>query len=366
MPSSPRSDTPAAPAESTPATAPVAAAAATSLAKRRREAWVQAEALNVAPALVGEPLAPASRRALAMLIDLAVVSLIANHVHALVLMGALVAGAAWLWAERRARRPSRAAMVLATLLVATGLVASVGDRSRLTTTDEPDADSVSDVAEKIAEAATALAALQGASAPAAGASAAAGAGSAAAGAASAAMIAPASGAGADPSAAAVDAASRAGSSAAAVTAAPAASSASAAQALAQALTRLEALEAHQAKAAQTDLDRLRRRLTRWLDEVGPGYGWSLLYWSLLPMLWSGQTLGKRLCGLRVVELTGRPMTAWLGLKRYGGYAAGLATGGLGLAQVLWDPNRQGLHDKAAHTVVIDLRAPRRPASDPQP
>jgi hypothetical protein len=43
------------------------------------------------------------------------------------------------------------------------------------------------------------------------------------------------------------------------------------------------------------------------------------------------------------------------LKRYGGYAAGLATGGLGLLQVLWDPNRQGLQDKAAHTVVLDLR-----------
>jgi hypothetical protein len=57
-------------------------------------------------------------------------------------------------------------------------------------------------------------------------------------------------------------------------------------------------------------------------------------------------------------------------KRYGGYAAGLATGGLGFMQVLWDPNRQALHDKAAHTAVIDLRAPPRlpqleaPAADP--
>jgi len=37
----------------------------------------------------------------------------------------------------------------------------------------------------------------------------------------------------------------------------------------------------------------------------------------------------------------------------------MATGGLGFAQVLWDPNRQGLQDKAAHTVVLDLRAARR-------
>jgi hypothetical protein len=44
--------------------------------------------------------------------------------------------------------------------------------------------------------------------------------------------------------------------------------------------------------------------------------------------------------------------------RYGGYAAGLATAGIGLLQVLWDPNRQAVQDKLAHTVVIDLRAPR--------
>lgn len=33
-------------------------------------------------------------------------------------------------------------------------------------------------------------------------------------------------------------------------------------------------------------------------------------------------------------------------------------GGLGFAQMLWDPNCQGLQDKAAHTAVVDLRAPR--------
>ena len=41
--------------------------------------------------------------------------------------------------------------------------------------------------------------------------------------------------------------------------------------------------------------------------------------------------------------------------RYGGYAAGMATGGLGFAQVLWDANRQAVQDKLAHTVVVDLR-----------
>ena len=43
------------------------------------------------------------------------------------------------------------------------------------------------------------------------------------------------------------------------------------------------------------------------------------------------------------------------LRRYGGYAAGMATGGLGFLQALWDLNRQGIQDRVAHTVVIDLR-----------
>jgi uncharacterized RDD family membrane protein YckC len=97
-----------------------------------------------------------------------------------------------------------------------------------------------------------------------------------------------------------------------------------------------------------------------LESVGASFGWGIVYFSLLPAWWGGQTLGKRLLGLRVVELTGKPPSVMHSLKRYGGYAAGMATGGLGFAQVLWDANRQGLQDKAAHTVVVDLRAPAQP------
>lgn len=95
-----------------------------------------------------------------------------------------------------------------------------------------------------------------------------------------------------------------------------------------------------------------------LESVGASFGWGVVYFSLLPAFWGGQTVGKRLFGLRVLEITGQPMTVMRSLKRYGGYAAGMATGGLGFVQVLWDPNRQGLQDRAAHTVVIDTRAPR--------
>jgi hypothetical protein len=115
----------------------------------------------------------------------------------------------------------------------------------------------------------------------------------------------------------------------------------------------------------SDLERLRREhrppaLAEWLDravaEVGLGFGWGIVYFSLLPAFWQGRTVGKALLKLRIAELSGRPLTPLRLLKRYGGYAAGFATGGLGFVQALWDPNRQCLHDKAAHTVVLDERA----------
>jgi uncharacterized RDD family membrane protein YckC len=103
----------------------------------------------------------------------------------------------------------------------------------------------------------------------------------------------------------------------------------------------------------------RHEVAGWLDDVGFGYGWAMLYFSFVPAWWRGQTLGKRLFGLRVVELTGKPMTVFQCLKRHGGYAAGMATGGIGLLQLLWDSNRQAIQDKTAHTVVIDLRNAQR-------
>lgn len=92
-----------------------------------------------------------------------------------------------------------------------------------------------------------------------------------------------------------------------------------------------------------------------LDDIGFGFGWGAVYFSLLPAWWQGQTLGKRLFGLRVVRLNGKPLTVWNCFDRYGGYAAGFATGLLGFAQVFWDANRQAIHDKISFTVVLDER-----------
>lgn len=111
-------------------------------------------------------------------------------------------------------------------------------------------------------------------------------------------------------------------------------------------------------ALEDELDALRERsairqvFSLIVDELGLGIGWMGLYFTALTALWRGQTLGKRLLGIRVIRLDARPIGWWLALERFGGYTAGLFTGLLGFAQILWDRNRQGIHDKITETVVI--------------
>lgn len=92
------------------------------------------------------------------------------------------------------------------------------------------------------------------------------------------------------------------------------------------------------------------------DELGFGFGWWALYLTVFLSVWKGQTVGKRMMGIRVVRLDGSPLTWWVAFERAGGYAAGFATGLLGFAQVYWDANRQAIHDRIAGTVVVDDRA----------
>ncbi|MCZ8073055.1 MAG: RDD family protein [Paucibacter sp.] len=126
-------------------------------------------------------------------------------------------------------------------------------------------------------------------------------------------------------------------------------------------SQLEHLREEVVLAGQPQAMRWLKAGKRWLDELLRHYVTPALYFCLLPLLWPGQTLGKRLLGLRVQELSGKPMTLMLGFRRFGGYAAATVTGGIGLLQILWDPNRQGLQDKTAHTVVIDVRGQQPPA-----
>jgi len=88
------------------------------------------------------------------------------------------------------------------------------------------------------------------------------------------------------------------------------------------------------------------------DDLGFGFGWAGLYLPVFLSWWNGQTVGKRLLGIRVVRLDGGPITWWIAFERAGGYAAGLFTGLLGFAQVWWDANRQAIHDRIVGTAVV--------------
>ena len=298
-------------------------------ALRERQRWITPEPLNLAPELVGLPLATPARRAGAMGLDLAVVALLTG-----------ISGA-WLWLglalvllqlrNRPRSAPAGRRQWLGWAAVALIAVLALDQASDRWTAWRASAS---------------------------------GAGSASA--ASAGAV-PADGEDSE-APAPVGIASGSASGAAGGVADAAATAAAMPPSDAERITQLEAelaaaqREARKARRALAEKPAgLRAQVSGFLDDIGAGLGWGIVYFSLLPAWWGGQTVGKKLLRLRVVELTGKPITVMHALKRYGGYAAGLATGGVGFLQLLWDPNRQGLHDKAAHTVVVDLR----PAALPQ-
>lgn len=92
-----------------------------------------------------------------------------------------------------------------------------------------------------------------------------------------------------------------------------------------------------------------------INDLGLSFGWAALYFSVFTAMWNGQTPGKKLLKIRVIQLDGTPLSVWDSFGRYGGYGAGLATGLLGFLQIYWDPNRQAIHDKISSTIVIDLK-----------
>jgi hypothetical protein len=88
------------------------------------------------------------------------------------------------------------------------------------------------------------------------------------------------------------------------------------------------------------------------DDLGLGFGWAAVYFTGFLSMLRGQTPGKRVMGLRVIRLDNKPLGWWISFERFGGYAASFSVGLLGFLQILWDRNRQGLHDKACETVVV--------------
>jgi uncharacterized RDD family membrane protein YckC len=74
-----------------------------------------------------------------------------------------------------------------------------------------------------------------------------------------------------------------------------------------------------------------------------------LYWG------HGQTVGKRLLGIRVVSLRHDRLSLWHCTERALGYGASTLELGFGFIQYFIHPNRQTVHDRIAETIVIDER-----------
>ncbi|KKO48070.1 hypothetical protein VT06_13835 [Arsukibacterium sp. MJ3] len=92
-----------------------------------------------------------------------------------------------------------------------------------------------------------------------------------------------------------------------------------------------------------------------LTDLGIGYGWAVAYFTLFISWNNGQTIGKAMLGIKVVQLNNTPLSLWQSFGRQGGYSAGFATGLLGFIQIYWDPNRQAIQDKVADTLVLQMR-----------
>jgi uncharacterized RDD family membrane protein YckC len=56
--------------------------------------------------------------------------------------------------------------------------------------------------------------------------------------------------------------------------------------------------------------------------------------------------------IRVVSLTHPRLTLWQSIERALGYGASFLEGGFGFLQYFLEPNRQTVHDRIAHTIVV--------------
>jgi uncharacterized RDD family membrane protein YckC len=87
----------------------------------------------------------------------------------------------------------------------------------------------------------------------------------------------------------------------------------------------------------------------------PGLIFLTLYFGLSTYLSNGRTLGKWLCGIRVVSLIHPRITLWTAIERALGYGASLLELGSGFLQYFVEPNRRTVHDRIAETIVVEVR-----------
>jgi len=85
----------------------------------------------------------------------------------------------------------------------------------------------------------------------------------------------------------------------------------------------------------------------------------LLYYVIAWKNFDGQTIGKRLVGVKVIKIDGSPMTYKTALIRSASYYLSAIVFFLGYIWIIFDKRKQGWHDKIAGTVVIKVEQPSR-------
>ena len=97
-------------------------------------------------------------------------------------------------------------------------------------------------------------------------------------------------------------------------------------------------------------------LPSWLGTYGPLVLLGLLIFAAYHIIqWTlwGTTLGKHIMNMKVVGADGKRLGATRAIVRMLGYFFSLSIGGLGgFLMIVFDPRRQGLHDKLSETYVI--------------
>jgi len=80
--------------------------------------------------------------------------------------------------------------------------------------------------------------------------------------------------------------------------------------------------------------------------------WLVIYFTFSIYLGNGQTIGKKVCRIRVVSLVHEHVGMWCALERALGYGASTLEAGFGFFQYFFRADRRTVHDRIAETIVL--------------
>ena len=81
------------------------------------------------------------------------------------------------------------------------------------------------------------------------------------------------------------------------------------------------------------------------------------YFTIMPVAYNGQTVGKMAAGLKIVREDGSPLTYGRACARWLGYILSELTLGLGFICAHFTKRKRALHDYVAGTRVIKIKEP---------